>query len=103
MASFRNRGRVWYYRFIDADGEKRWEKGCSDRRVAEELARDAESSAAKIRSGLVDPKELVYHKHAAMAVGILIAVWRRKSRPFLLGVCGVRRGGLGPLSPRVDS
>jgi hypothetical protein len=27
MASFRKRGRVWHYRFVDANGEKQEEKG----------------------------------------------------------------------------
>ena len=31
MASFRKHGKVWYYRFTDADGIKRERKGCSDR------------------------------------------------------------------------
>ena len=48
MASYRKRGKAWYYRFVDAAGVKREEKGCSDKRATEELARDAESKAAKI-------------------------------------------------------
>ena len=59
MASLRKRGRVWYYRFVDADGVKHEEKGCPDRRVTEELARTAESEAARIKAGVFDAKELV--------------------------------------------
>jgi integrase len=55
MASFRKRGRVWYYRFTDADGVKRSIKGCTDRRATEELARAAESEAARERAGVSDP------------------------------------------------
>jgi integrase len=58
MASLRKRGRVWYYRFTDADGVKRERKGCTDKRATEELAHEAESEAAKIKAGLVDPKAL---------------------------------------------
>ncbi len=58
MASFRKRGKVWYYRYVDADGIKRSVKGCSDKRATEDLARDAEAEAAKIRAGLVDAKDL---------------------------------------------
>jgi len=35
-------------------------KGCPDRRVTEELARAAESEAAKIKAGVIDLKELAY-------------------------------------------
>ena len=58
MGSVRKRGRTWYFRFVDADGVKRERKGCSDRRATEELARAAESEAAKIRAGLIDPRDL---------------------------------------------
>ncbi len=60
MASLRKRGRVWYYRYSNADGVKHEVKGCSDRRVTEELARSAESEAAKIKAGVIDLKELAY-------------------------------------------
>ncbi|WP_165249797.1 tyrosine-type recombinase/integrase [Paludisphaera soli] len=66
MASLRKRGKTWYYRFTDADGVKREQKGCSDKRVTEELARAAESEAAKIREGLLDPRELAYRAHQAL-------------------------------------
>jgi integrase len=65
MASLRKRGVVWYYRFVDEHGVKVERKGCADKRVTEELARDAESAAAKLRSGLVDPKEFAYRDHGA--------------------------------------
>jgi hypothetical protein len=56
MASFRKHGKVWYYRYADADGKK-WElKGCTDRRVTEELTRAAETEAVRTKRGLVDPK-----------------------------------------------
>jgi hypothetical protein len=55
MASLRKHGKVWYYRFTDANGVKREVKGCTDKRVTEELARAAESEAAKIRAGICDP------------------------------------------------
>jgi integrase len=75
MASFRKRGKVWYFRITDENGGKVERKGCSDRRATEEMARAAESEAAKIRSGLVDPKELVYHKHAARSLAEHLADW----------------------------
>jgi integrase len=56
MASYRKHGKVWYYRFTDADGKKWERKGCTDRRAAEEFARAAESDAARTKAGLSDPK-----------------------------------------------
>jgi len=64
MASLRKRGRIWYYRYVDADGVKHEVKGCPDRRVTEELARGAESEAAKIKAGLIDPGELARIVHS---------------------------------------
>ncbi len=56
MASLRKRGKVWYYRFTDSNGQKHERKGCTDKRMTEEMARAAESEAAKVRAGLSDPK-----------------------------------------------
>jgi integrase len=65
MASLRKRGRNWFFRFIDADGAKREVKGCADKRVTEEMARAAESEAALIRSGSIDPRALAYRREEA--------------------------------------
>ena len=44
-------------------------KGCTDRRATEELARAAESEAAKVQGGtLLDPKEAAYRDHGAKPV-----------------------------------
>jgi integrase len=56
MASFRKRGAVWYFRFVDERGAKVERKGCPDRRATEELARAAESEVARTKAGLSDPK-----------------------------------------------
>jgi integrase len=63
MASFRKRSRVWFYRFIDADGVQRERKGCPDRRATEGMAAAAEAETAKIRAGLIDPKQAAYQRH----------------------------------------
>src|SRR5205823_56206 len=65
MADFRRRGRNWYYRFSDADGRRVERKGCPDRRATEEMARAAETEAAKVRAGLIDPKADAYRRHEA--------------------------------------
>ena len=49
-------GRLWYYRFTDADGKKWERKGCTDRRVTEELARAAEIDAPAPGRFEADPK-----------------------------------------------
>jgi len=65
MASVRKRGRVWYYRFTDADGIKRDARGCTDKRATEEMGRAAELEAARRRAGLTDPKAEAYRDHEA--------------------------------------
>jgi hypothetical protein len=69
VASYRKRGKVWYYRYTDADGVKREEKGCTDRRATEDLARDAETQAARIRAGLSDPKAERMTREARRPIG----------------------------------
>ncbi len=64
MASYRKRGKVWYFSFINQDGRPTERKGCPDRRVTEELARAAETEAAKIKAGLVDTRELTRIIHS---------------------------------------
>jgi integrase len=56
MASYRKRGKNWYYAFIDADGRRVERKGCPDKRATEELARAAETEVARARAGLIDAK-----------------------------------------------
>lgn len=46
MASFRTRGDVWSYRFIDGDGRPVERKRCSDQGMREEVDRAVESEAA---------------------------------------------------------
>ncbi len=55
MASLRKRGRNWYFKFIGGDGRPLERKGCPDRRATEEMARAAETEAARDRAGLADP------------------------------------------------
>src|SRR5271157_982840 len=51
MASIRKRGRNWYFTFIDHDGRKVERKGCTDKRVTEDMAKAAEVRATRIRNG----------------------------------------------------
>ena len=67
--SFRKYGRIWYYRFTDADGIKRERKGCTDRRATEEFARDAETKVARAKAGLTDPKAERIAREARRPIG----------------------------------
>jgi len=75
MASLRKRGKVWYFAFIDSEGRRVERKGCSDRQATREMAREAEAEAARIKAGLVDPKELARREHAAKPVSHHVAAW----------------------------
>lgn len=77
MASLRKRGKVWYYRFTDADGVKRERKGTTDKRVTDELARAAENQAAKVKAGVIDPRELAYATHEARPLANHLEDFRR--------------------------
>lgn len=63
MAEFLKRGKNWYFRFVDGDGVRRMRRGCPCKRATEELARAAETEAARIRAGLIDPKAEAYRRH----------------------------------------
>ena len=76
MASFRKHGKNWYYRFTDADGIKRETEGCTDRRATEELARAAETEAAKIKAG-EDPKNFAHQQHATKPLADHLTAWNR--------------------------
>ncbi len=56
MGSIRRRGRNYSFSFTDANGRRIEKKGCSDKRATEEMLRAAETAAAKMRAGLIDPK-----------------------------------------------
>ena len=76
MASLRKKGRNWYYRIVDADGAKIERKGCPDRRATEQLAAAAEALAAKIKAGLIDPRENAIRRDGARPIGEHLDDWR---------------------------
>ena len=77
MASLRKRGRVWYYRYVDADGVQHERKGCADRRETEAMAASLESEASKVKARLIDPKEVRFRDHEDRPLGEHLADWRR--------------------------
>jgi len=66
MASVRQRkkGGRWYARYIDENGKPRERVAFTDKRESQRFADDLEARAAKIREGLIDPRELVQRDHS---------------------------------------
>ncbi len=77
MASLRKKGKVWYFRFTDAEGVKRERKGCPDRRATEEMARDAETQAARINAGLIDTATIRRQSEGRRSIGDHPGDWHR--------------------------
>ncbi len=69
------RGDVWYFRYTDADGVRRMRKGCTDKRETERMAAAAGIETAKIKSGLIDPRDLVQRTHEAKPLASHVADW----------------------------
>jgi integrase len=76
MASLRKRGKVWYYRFTDADGVKVERKGCADKRATEGMAHAAETEAARLKEGLIDPKDIARKRHEAAPIASHLDDWQ---------------------------
>jgi hypothetical protein len=53
MASFRKKGRFWYYRFTDKNGQKVDRKGHWDLPTTRGIAATAETETTLIRGGLI--------------------------------------------------
>ena len=81
MASFTKRGKVWHFRFVDADGKRVSRKGCTDRRVTEQMAGRAELEVAQIRNGLIDPRERTFAEQDRRPLADHIREWHA----FLIG------------------
>src|SRR4051794_15109317 len=73
VSSVRKRGRVWYYRFVDADGGQHERKGGPDRRETEAMAASEEAQAAKVRAVLIDPKALGFRANEARPLAYHLA------------------------------
>jgi hypothetical protein len=62
------RGKVWYLRYTGADGRRTMKRLSTDRRVAEELARDIDREQDRLRAGWIDPRDLAYRDHEARPI-----------------------------------
>ena len=81
MASLTKRGKMWHFRYVDADGKRVSRKGCPDRRATEQMAAKAELEAAQIRRGLIDPRERTFAEQDRRPVAEHLAEWHA----FLIG------------------
>ncbi len=68
MATVRKRGRRYHARWVDEHGVKRERAAYTDRRESQRLADELEAQAARIRDGLVDPRDLALREHARTPV-----------------------------------
>ena len=75
MASFRKKGKIWYYRFVDANGKPHERRGCPDRRETESMASAAEVEASKIRGGFIDARTLGYRDQEVRPLVEHLADW----------------------------
>ena len=71
------RGKAWYYRLTLADGRRVTRKGCTDKRVTEQMAAAAEIQEAKIKSGLVNPKDVAYRDHESRPLADHLDDWHK--------------------------
>lgn len=75
MASIMKRGKMWYFRYTDADGRRIMRKAGPDRKTAELAAAVAEAEAARnrppepFRRGKIDP--YVYFVQAVATEGLI--------------------------------
>jgi integrase len=76
MASVRKKGKVWYFRYTDADGVQRERPGCRDKRQTEAMLADALAETAKIRSGYIDTKDPAYRFHEIRPLTEHIDAWQ---------------------------
>ncbi len=75
MAYIRKRGSIYYFQYVDGNGNKREEKGCRDKKATESMAREAEVHAAKVRLGQANPiashQKTGIEEHLAEYLGFL--------------------------------
>jgi integrase len=77
MASYRKRGGAWYIRFVDADGQKREKRGCSDKRATQAMGAAVEAEIGRVRAGLSDPRDEARRKHETTPVASHIDDWHQ--------------------------
>jgi integrase len=76
MASYRKRGKNWYFRYSDEHGKSVVRRGCSDLGMTKRLAAEAEKRAAAIREGTADPRDYALAEAARRPVLAHVDDWR---------------------------
>ena len=77
MARIWKRGKKWYYRYKNGDGKWVDRAGSTDRRVTEELAREAETRATRIRDGISNPRAETMRRHQLRPLMEHLTDWHR--------------------------
>jgi integrase len=68
MSSLVKRNKIWHFKFKDEHGVWRQRKGCTDRGETQRMANAAETRAAQIRAGMIDPAELRRQEQDARSI-----------------------------------
>jgi hypothetical protein len=76
MASFRQRGRMWYYRYVNEIGKKIESKGHRDYKTTQAMAQKAELTVYQIRNGLISPKDAEILSQDAVPLKDHINAWK---------------------------
>src|SRR5215467_4038131 len=69
------RGKVYYLRYTDGNGQRKMKRLATDKRVAEQLARKIEDEQDRIRGGWIDEKDLAYRDHEARPLADHVGDW----------------------------
>jgi integrase len=76
MASVRERSGRYHVRHTDADGRRHESRGFTDKRVAQQRARELEREVDRVKAGLVTRAELVERDHAACPIASHLEAYR---------------------------
>ncbi len=75
MASYRKRGRVWYYRLRDENRKPIEVKGCHTLPATKRIAEAAEDRIRQIRAGTLDPRSIAYQEAEKRPLGDHVQDW----------------------------
>jgi integrase len=76
MASFRQRGKFWYYRYVNERGKQVECKGHWDKKTTQAMASKAEVRVSQIRNGLISQKDATFLSHDETPLPEHINAWQ---------------------------
>jgi integrase len=68
MASFRQKGKHWFFRYTDEHGDRKERRGHWDLATTKAIAAAVEADVSEIKAGYVDAKDLACAKHEARPI-----------------------------------